>query len=285
MTKRLSQKQLENLQRHNENQRAQREARRAKSCSWCNRNFYDVSNRLTQSTCSKTCSRTLGVATRQQKGSYKRTKEQNKKMVASMQNLRKEGKAVISVEAKAKLSKLLKERWSSGKMHNDSKATCLIKYGVDHWMKTEQGKAHTRKLHTGKVVSVETRKKMSLNSRKQTHRFSKCRGGFREDLEMYFRSSWEANYARLLNQQGVAWEYEKDTFELSSGGSYTPDFKIDTNEYIEIKGWLTSKAKEKLKLFKSEYPHVNLQLIQRNEYRKLYKEYSEKIPFWEMIGT
>ena len=102
---------------------------------------------------------------------------------------------------------------------------------------------------------------------------------------MYFRSSWEANYARLLNYQGVIWEYEKDTFELSSGGSYTPDFKIGSNEYVEIKGWLTDVAKEKLQLFKNEYPHIKLQLIQRDEYRKLYKEYSKEIPLWEMIGT
>jgi len=83
--KQLTHKQLENLRKHNENQRAKREARRNKVCLWCKQEFRDKSKRLTQNTCSKSCSRALGVATRKHKGSYKRTEEQNRKMVASIQ--------------------------------------------------------------------------------------------------------------------------------------------------------------------------------------------------------
>jgi hypothetical protein len=126
---------------------------------------------------------------------------------------------------------------------------------------------------------------MSLNSRKQTHRFSRCRGGLREDLNMYFRSSWEANFARYLNFYNRLWEYETDTFELTNGMSYTPDFKIGNCHYVEIKGWMTEKAKEKLSLFKEEYPYVRIDLLTRNEYRELYSHYSTLIEEWEKVST
>ena len=76
---------------------------------------------------------------------------------------------------------------------------------------------------------------------KRNSNYSRCRGGKRLDLNSkYFRSSWEANYARYLNflikhNQLYKWEYEADTFvfEAIKRGtrSYIPDFKIwDTVE-------------------------------------------------------
>ncbi len=65
-----------------------------------------------------------------------------------------------------------------------------------------------------------------------------AKGGKRPDLDnRYFRSAWEANYARVLNllvKQGEiqGWEYETKTFEFKKieRGTrfYTPDFKVIT---------------------------------------------------------
>jgi len=281
----LSQKQIENLNKHNERQKVKREIRRHKICARCSNSFRDTSKRLSQRTCSLECSREWGVAKRKENGSYKRTQEQNNKKVASLAKLQAVGKCKISNEKKQKLSKLLKNRWATRKMHNNCKEANIEKYGVVHHMKTPEHRARNSKLHKGKIVSIETRKKLSLNAQKQTHRFSRCRGGYREDLGCYFRSSWEANYARLLTYLGIKWEYEAKTFDLDKGLTYTPDFKLSENHFVEIKGWMTQKSKEKLNKFKTLYPYVNLELIQRNKYRELCQQFENLVPNWEKIST
>ena len=89
---------------------------------------------------------------------------------------------------------------------------------------------------------------------------STARGGKRKDLNnTYFRSRWEANYARYLNFMGIEWAYEPDTFifEAIKRGtrSYTPDFYIPSEDKrIEIKGYLDQKGRTKIKRLKKYYP-------------------------------
>jgi len=64
----------------------------------------------------------------------------------------------------------------------------------------------------------------------------KYKAGKRADLgNRFFRSKWEANYARYLewmkNRGEITdWDYECDTFEFGrikrGGRFYTPDFKV-----------------------------------------------------------
>lgn len=80
--------------------------------------------------------------------------------------------------------------------------------------------------------------------------------GKREDLGgQYFRSTWEANYARYLNLQNIKWEYEPQTFEFEpiKRGTrfYTPDFYLsDEDRWVEVKGWFNQKSQTKIKRFK-----------------------------------
>ena len=96
---------------------------------------------------------------------------------------------------------------------------------------------------------------------KQNRSFKgKIVGGKRKDLESdYFRSKWEANYARYLNQMEINWEYESKTFwfeDIRSGTtSYTPDFYLpDSGRWFEVKGQWDSKSKTKLRRFKKYHP-------------------------------
>lgn len=237
---------------------------------------------MSQRTCSSKCARQWGVDKRKKNGTYKRTSKQNKKLSTTLKRQYKTGERKPTVD---KAIEALKDPDRQEEIQRKKQATCIQNWGVSHWMKTATGKAFAREIHSGKKVSKETRRKMSLNSQKQTHRFSRCKGGFREDLGMYFRSSWEANYARYLNYQGISWTYESETFELEPGVTYTPDFVLSNQSYVEIKGWLTEKAKNKLRLFKEQYPHASLELVQRKKYRALYATYSTIIPFWEKVNT
>lgn len=98
--------------------------------------------------------------------------------------------------------------------------------------------------------------------------------GRRPDLDnRYFRSRWEANYARYLNGQvargAVAgWEYESKTFWFESirrgTRSYTPDFKVlyrDRYEWHEVKGWMDPKSATRLKRMRRFYPDETIVLI------------------------
>lgn len=111
---------------------------------------------------------------------------------------------------------------------------------------------------------------------------------------MYFRSKWEANYALYLDflvERGEikSWEYEIDVFifeEIKFGTrSYRPDFKVFTNdgdfEYHEVKGYMDSKSKTKLKRMSKYYPEAKVILIDSVFYRDLKKKLGKMIGFYE----
>lgn len=65
--------------------------------------------------------------------------------------------------------------------------------------------------------------------------------------------SWELKYAQYLDANNIKWVRNKDSFKYFFDGkerNYTPDFYlIDTDEYIEIKGYTTKKDEAKWKAF------------------------------------
>lgn len=119
--------------------------------------------------------------------------------------------------------------------------------------------------------------------------YSRTKSGKREDLDnIYFRSAWEANLARYYNFIGIKWEYEPKTFifeNVTRGSvSYTPDFYLpDEDKWIEVKGWMDSKSKTKLKRFARQYPeeYKKLELIQQKEYNEIKRKMSGYIKNWE----
>lgn len=106
------------------------------------------------------------------------------------------------------------------------------------------------------------------------------------DLKMEFRSLWEANYARLLNHMNIKWEYEAKIFELYDSsnkyiGTYTPDFYlVDSETFVEVKGFFSEKNKEKMSYFHQSHPNVNLKYIHKTDYKKLEESFSDIVPNW-----
>jgi uncharacterized Zn-finger protein len=109
------------------------------------------------------------------------------------------------------------------------------------------------------------------------------RGGKRKDVGHYVRSTWEANYARILIYKGTPYQYEPKTFVLikedGSEATYTPDFFI--GYWVEIKGWWREGDKEKVRLFREQYPEEKLDIVGEHEYRALEKKYKPLIKNWE----
>ena len=142
----------------------------------------------------------------------------------------------------------------------------------------------------GPEKANEMRKKLSLRSRgsnnpmfgkKSPHR----KGGYRKDLGHYVRSSWEADFARILKLYNLDYEYEPRTFKLIRANGeilhYTPDFYVPSqNTFYEIKGFLRDLDREKLELFKQQYPQINLVVISSTKFAELALKYKTLIN-WE----
>lgn len=94
--------------------------------------------------------------------------------------------------------------------------------------------------------------------RKAGNAFQYTRTGFRQDINMNVRSSWEANFVRVLNIYKIDFQFEPTVFSFPikrGTKGYTPDFYlVRDKEWVEVKGYLDDKSKIKLKRFKRYYP-------------------------------
>jgi hypothetical protein len=122
--------------------------------------------------------------------------------------------------------------------------------------------------------------------RPNSNKYGRGKGGFREDLGIYVRSTWEANWSRSLNYEGIPWEYECKRFILEradkSKYTYCPDFHIlGTAIWYEVKGYMNEKSKKQIKLFKEQYPNETLIVIGKEEYKRMAETYKDLIPNWE----
>lgn len=114
-------------------------------------------------------------------------------------------------------------------------------------------------------------------------RASRGKAGIRRDIdpEIYFYSRWEANMARLYTYLNVKWIYAPATFDIG-GQKYTPDFYLPEKEvYIEVKNFWWKYSKMRDEKFRKRYPNIPLEVILKEEYLKLEKQYAYLIPKWE----
>lgn len=108
------------------------------------------------------------------------------------------------------------------------------------------------------------------------------RAGWREigGRRHFFRSRWEANYARylsLLKRLGLIseWHHEPEMFRFPGATrkpfSYLPDFKVwhpcGLVEYHEVKGWVDADSKRKIDLMAKHHPQINLVMVMADWFR------------------
>lgn len=102
-------------------------------------------------------------------------------------------------------------------------------------------------------------------------------------IKIKMRSGYEVMYAMVLDKENIQWEYEPKRFKLSKGITYLPDFYlIDEDLWIDVKGRVTEKNKNKYKLFRGLGYNLNLVFIKEIEkrlglkYRKFLKEWKKE---------
>jgi hypothetical protein len=109
-----------------------------------------------------------------------------------------------------------------------------------------------------KAVDAQIDENDGILPRKKGNAFQYTKTGMRKDIGLNVRSSWEANFIRVLNMYKIEFDFEPTVFPFPikrGTKGYTPDFLLRrNNEWVEIKGYLDDKSKVKLKRFKRYYP-------------------------------
>jgi hypothetical protein len=249
--------------------------RRTKVCEFCGVEFCDVTKRNLKHTCTDKCRFDLMVKKRKERDNYKHTGDHNEKISQTLLNQWASGERICTEEQRKIFSDKMTLSWATGKI--DTK---------NHWTKTPEGRAKLSERQTGIVYSDEIHHNMSLAQQKRfrTPRelYTTANGGTREDLNKYFRSNWEANFARILNYENKIWFYECCTFQIENSMSYTPDFYLlNEDKFIELKGRMDEKSKHKLDMMQLKFPWITIELIEGKEYNELRKKYKNVIEKWE----
>ena len=233
--------------------------KRTKKCPWCEVNFCDITNRNISNCCCKDHSSRLMVATRKRKGSYTRTAEQNK---------------TISIA--------LKKSWSDKKWKPKRCSKC----GQPNLFRYNQ---------TG--VCWECRKKPDrycVDCNRKLYKYhdspycficghngkNNGKNFYREDIGLYCRSTWEANFARVLNYLNITFEYEQKSFEVIVDNKvrhYTPDFFINGKTFVELKGYWREDNKKKFDEFLKQHPTISIKVIGPKEYCRMLDKWKQKV--------
>lgn len=152
--------------------------------------------------------------------------------------------------------------WNKGLTKNDIRMEALIK--------------------KGRITQIKNGKSKGVNN-PMYGKPPKCRNGYRKDLDHFVRSSWEANFARVLKFLHLDYQYEKHTFKLSNGDTYTPDFFVSSkNKFYEVKGY---DRNEKYKFFIKDYPNIKISIVNQKLYDKIIKIFSNHIAIDDNITT
>jgi hypothetical protein len=131
------------------------------------------------------------------------------------------------------------------------------------------------------------------------HPYSRAKRGKRADLgDTFFRSRWEANYARFLNlaiqRGGVrSWTYEPHTFVFlrtePTVRSYTPDFRVvlasGVVEWHEVKGWMDAKSKLRARMMREQFPDEMVRHVRQTFFKNCVRQgIAAQVSGWEFEG-
>jgi hypothetical protein len=200
----------------------------------------------------------------------------------------------ISISARTRIAENGHPRGMLGKRHNPETLTVLSVEGQMKWRRWKETGTGMMSKKNREMAAMRARERFSNLPAEKV--YSRAASGRRADLgDIYFRSRWEANYARYLNllvKMGVVteWAYEPETFWFEGirrgTASYKPDFRVrykddPTPVYVELKGWVQPKDRTKWKRMAKYHPHIKLEIIGAKEFAALKAKWASAIPNWE----
>ena len=119
--------------------------------------------------------------------------------------------------------------------------------------------------------------------------------GFRKGLDHYTRSTLEANFARILCEEGIPYLYEPVVAKLADGSVYVPDFYLERSlgdwvpaGWVELKGWaqkdgsLLEKTAAKIQGFEAKIGEKVAVLVQSSPmWEEIQAQFEPRIVLWE----
>lgn len=207
------------------------------------------------------------------------------------------GKFVFTQERRDEMAKRSREwhrnhehpRGALGMRHSGETKRLIGQKSVDAWKRMPAIKKRERSVKIMKTRAASGKVVCPIKN-------GSWKAGWRTvgATRAYFRSRWEANYARVLEWlvsrgQIAKWEHEAETFwfdKIRRGSvSYLPDFRVTnidgTIEFHEVKGWMDARSKTKLKRMAKYHPSVKLVLIDSKQYKAISKTLGAAVPEWE----
>lgn len=163
----------------------------------------------------------------------------------------------------------------------------MVAHGMCWYTYTKTAKLFSNACHLLPV------RKLVLNYSEETW----SKEGYRNDLDYAFRSSWEANIARILNYKNIKWKYEPGFINLEPPKyitsntkkceliNYLPDFVLADESIIEVKGFWDLRSKLKVSQLIEQCPDINLIVIDADIYNCIENKYKSIIPNWEYSKT
>jgi hypothetical protein len=214
-----------------------------------------------------------------------------------IKRLHREGKLIKTPEMREAISVRMQNQWKT-KPH--PKGMLGKKHSKESLAKISEASTKSNSKRTQaewREMALKALKTRDANGTQWTQRMkASWKAGWRNigGYEKFYRSRWEANYARYLqflkeNGKITNWKHEPKTFwfdKIKRGCvSYLPDFLVietDGSEaYHEVKGWMDDRSKTKIKRMKKYYPEVKLVVIDSKVYKSLSKSCSGLVPGWE----
>jgi len=140
------------------------------------------------------------------------------------------------------------------------------------------------------LLSAAAEAQIQFRSRLRLARFNLLPPAAVESRRAEFSHGTEEIFARLLDFYQIAWEYEPRSFPLQwdKNGrvteAFTPDFYLPQFDlYVELttmKQTLVTRKNRKIKLLRSIYPHVNIQVFYQKDMQDLILKYglSARVP-------
>jgi hypothetical protein len=116
-----------------------------------------------------------------------------------------------------------------------------------------------------------------------------------QQLEPTFVHAIEAEFARILDYYGIAWEYEPKTFVLeedeagNTKEAFSPDFYLpDQDLFVELttmRPRLITKKNRKIRRLRELHPEINIKLFKRSDLRDLMIKYGLDEQAAAILGT
>lgn len=131
------------------------------------------------------------------------------------------------------------------------------------------------------LETIEKLRQSGLRSYQNGRQVPHGKNGYRKDLGHNCRSTWEANFARVLKYLEIKYEYEPERFNLGNM-TYLPDFHLpDLDIWVEVKGYDNPLSQLKRKVVKKLYG-INLRVLNKRKYIILTQTYENIISYWEI---